>query len=153
MATNGIISFGVEFPHFSASLFPTESVATYFDFAVAPYWADHDARLHGAVSWEMYSTGDNSETNAIIGNINTFVNENAPNGTGFVGNFVFVGNWREMHPYPAGASETQAEPFLTMVSALLWENTPHPPSLYRSLSLSHTLSFSLVPFVHHVHLW
>lgn len=115
MSTNGILSFGVEFPHFLPSLFPTESAATYYDFAIAPYWADHDARLHGTVSWESYSTGDNAATDDIIARVNEFVNTNTDE-VDFTGNFVFVGNWREMHPYPAGAGPVQAQPFLDMVS-------------------------------------
>ena len=115
MATNGIISFGIEFPHFSAALFPTENAETYFDFAVAPYWTDNDARLYGQVSWEMYSTGDRADTDNIIQTVNDFINVNT-NETNFAGNFIFVGNWKEMHPYPAGASEFQAAPYLNMVS-------------------------------------
>ena len=118
MSTNGILSFGVEFPHFSAALFPTESAATYFDFAVAPYWTDNDARLNGRVSWEMYSTGDSTLTDDIIDNVNTFINTNT-NETDFVGNFVFVGSWSEMHPYPAGASPALAEPYLDNVSCYI----------------------------------
>ncbi|CAI8033001.1 Low-density lipoprotein receptor-related protein 6, partial [Geodia barretti] len=113
MSTNGIISFGVEFPHFSPSYFPTVSASTYFDYAVAPYWADHDARLHGTVSWEQYSTEESTETDDIIARVNEFINTNTEE-TNFAGNFVFVGNWREMHPYPAGASQLQAAPFLDM---------------------------------------
>ena len=117
VATNGIISFGLEFPHFSASLFPTESAATYYDYAVAPYWADNDARLNGQVSWEMYSTGEGPATDTIIQTINDFINDNT-NETNFAGTFVFVGFWEEMHPYPAGASATQAQPYLNHVSQL-----------------------------------
>ena len=115
LGVNGIISFGVEYPHFAAALFPTESSQTYYDFAVAPYWADNDARLYGSVSWEMYSTGDDATTDDIIENVNNFINMNT-NETDFTGNFVFVGFWEGMHPYPAGASETQAGPYLNFVS-------------------------------------
>ena len=115
MSTNGVVSFGIEFPHFSASLFPTESAATYYDFAVAPYWSDNDARLNGQVSWEMYRTGDSSATDDIIQDVNAFINLNT-NETNFAGNFIFVGFWEEMHPYPAGASPIQAAPYLNSVS-------------------------------------
>ena len=118
MSTNGIVSFGVEFPHFLSSLFPTESAVTYYDFAVAPYWTDNDARLNGHVSWEMYTIGDSSVTDDTIQTVNAFINKNT-NETDFVGNFVFVGNWSEMHPYPAGASDFQALPYLNYVSVPL----------------------------------
>ena len=117
---NGIISFGIEFPHFSAALFPTESAATYYDYAVAPYWADNDARLNGRVSWEMYSTGDSSVTDDIIDRINQFINTNT-NETNFAGTFVFVGFWEEMHPYPAGAGSIQAQPYLNHVSEFTFQ--------------------------------
>ena len=112
------MSFGIEFPHFSAALFPTESAATYFDFAVAPYWADNDARLNGLVSWEMYRTGDDAAADGIIQTVNDFINANTVE-TDFEGNFIFVGFWEEMHPYPAGASPIQAEPYLDSVSVFL----------------------------------
>ena len=112
------MSFGIEFPHFSAALFPTESAATYFDFAVAPYWADNDARLNGLVSWEMYRTGDDAAADDIIQTVNDFINANTVE-TDFEGNFIFVGFWEEMHPYPAGASPIQAEPYLDSVSVFL----------------------------------
>ena len=112
------MSFGIEFPHFSAALFPTESAATYFDFAVAPYWADNDARLNGLVSWEMYSIGDGAAADDIIQRVNDFINANTVE-TDFEGNFIFVGFWEEMHPYPAGASPIQAEPYLDSVSGFL----------------------------------
>ena len=118
MATNGILSFGRGFSHFFASLFPTESAQTYFEFAVAPYWSDNDARLYGRVSWEMYSTGDDATTDNIIESVNSFINMNTEE-IDFAGNFVFVGTWSEMHPYPAGASEQLAEPYLENVSGIL----------------------------------
>ena len=115
MGVNGIISFGVEYPHFAAALFPTELAETYYDFAVAPYWADNDARLYGTVSWEMYSTGESDTTDDIIETVNSFINMNT-NETDFAGDFIFVGFWEGMHPYPAGASESQAAPYLNFVS-------------------------------------
>ena len=115
LSTNGIISFGVEFPQFLASLFPTDSADIYFDYAVAPYWSDNDARLNGRVSWDMYSSGESEDTDNIIDTVNQFINANT-NETDFVGTFVFVGFWEEMHPYPAGASSILAEPYLSSVS-------------------------------------
>ena len=115
VGTNGIISFGLEFPHYSPSLFPTTSAETYYDFAIAPYWTDNDARLNGRVSWEMYSTGDGDTTDDIIQSVNEFINANT-NETDFAGTFLFVSFWEGMHPYPAGASPDQAAPYLNFVS-------------------------------------
>ena len=83
---------------------------------MAPYWSDNDARLNGLVSWEMYTLGESTQTNDIIGRVNDFINLNEDED--FAGNFVFVGTWSEMHPYPAGASEFQAAPYLNNVSKI-----------------------------------
>ena len=114
MATNGLVSFGLEFPTFAPALFPTDSIETYHDYVTAPYWADNDARLNGRVSWEMYSTGDSDTTDDIIQSVNEFirVNENDDN---FDGTFLFVGFWEGMHPYPAGADPALATPYLNNV--------------------------------------
>ena len=77
---------------------------------------DNDARLNGRVSWEFYSTGETSDTDATISEINTFLNMNT-NETDFSGDFVFISFWEEMHPYPAGASAGQAGPYLMHVSS------------------------------------
>ena len=112
MAVNGIISFGARFTNYIPILFPTDNIDIY---VLAPYWADHDIRLYGNVSWEMYSTGDTPTTDDIIDMVNNFINNNT-NETDFVGHFMFVGFWEETHPFPAGSSETQAAPYLTSVS-------------------------------------
>ena len=114
MATNGLISFGLEFPTFAPSLFPTDDAEVYYDYVTAPYWADNDARLNGRVSWEMYSTGDSPATDDIIGSVNDFLSTNGY-GDDFVGTFMFVGFWEGMHPYPAGSDPTLAAPYLNSV--------------------------------------
>ena len=70
-------------------------------YFIAPYWADNNARLHGSMSWEMYSVGYGSITDDIIKNVTNIVNIKA-NNMRFSGNLVFVANWNEMHPFPAG---------------------------------------------------
>lgn len=114
MATNGLISFGLEFPHYAAALFPGDSIDTYYDYATAPYWADSDARLNGRVSWEMYSTGDSNATDENIDSVNDFIHVNE-HDTNFKGTFMFVGFWEGMHPYPAGSDPALATPYLTSV--------------------------------------
>ena len=116
MSTNGAVAFGVEFPYYNPLLFPTSpDNIIYHEYVVAPYWSDNDARLHGNVSWEMYSTGDSSETDDLINRVSIFVSITT-NTTNFNGNFVFVANWIEMHPYPAGVSPQGGVPYLNMVS-------------------------------------
>ena len=67
----------------------------------------------------MYSTGESDTTDDIIKTVNSFINMNT-NETDFVGNFTFIGTWSEMHPYPAGASEEQAQPYLGNVSSSMF---------------------------------
>ena len=117
MATNGIISFGLEFPTFSPALFPTGNIETHYDYAVAPYWSDNDARLNGRVSWEMYSSGESEDTDDIIDTVNQFINENTEDSS-FNGTFLFVGFWEGMHPFPAGADPSLATPYLDSVCIL-----------------------------------
>ena len=87
-------------------------------YFIAPYWADNDARLHGSMSWEMYSVGYGPKTDDIITNVTNFIRITS-NNMEFSGNLVFVANWNEMHPYPAGISVKAALPYLHMVSVSL----------------------------------
>ena len=111
VSTNGVLDFGGPFQHYSPSLFPTTAYDIMYRHVVAPYWSDNDARLNGLVSWEMYSVGDGL---SIIDRINSFINTET-NDTNFMGSFVFVATWSEMHPFPAGVNLTYAEPYLSMV--------------------------------------
>ena len=109
-----MLDFGGPFGYYSPSLFPTTAYNIHNRHVVAPYWSDNDARLNGLVSWEMYSVGDGLSTDAIIDRINSFINTET-NNTNFMGSFVFVATWSEMHPYPAGQDLIYAEPYLSMV--------------------------------------
>ena len=109
-----MLGFGGSFEHLPPSLFPTTEYDIIYRHVVAPYWSDNDARLNGLVSWEMYSVGDGLSTDAIIDRINSFINTET-NNTNFMGSFVFVATWSEMHPYPAGQDLIYAEPYLSMV--------------------------------------
>lgn len=64
----------------------------------------------------MYEAGESSATDNIIDRVNLFINRNT-NETDFAGDFVFVGFWEEMHPYPAGVNNSiLAEEYLNYVS-------------------------------------
>ena len=103
VSTHGVISFGSSFSDYSAVLFPSTNDSSVFSrLVIAPYWADNDARHHGLVSWEMYSTGDSPGSDEIIDRINFFISMNSNSST-FSGRFVFIGTWSEMHPFPSAA--------------------------------------------------
>ena len=113
MSINGVLSFGLPFPHFPPLLLPPAPDSDIYQmYFIAPYWADNDARLHGSISWEMYSVGYSPKTDDIINNITDFINYNA-NNMEFSGNFVFVANWNE---YPTEKSTEASLPYLHMVS-------------------------------------
>ena len=63
----------------------------------------------------MYSVGCSPKTDDIITNVTDFIKIKAKNME-FSGNFAFVANWNEMHPYPAGNSIKASLPYLHMVS-------------------------------------
>ena len=106
VGTNGIVSFGSPFMNFEAYLFPHTNGSNIYDsYIVAPYWTDNDARRNGRVTWEIYSTSDGLvKSTEIIRRVRHFIRLNT-NNRGFNGNFVFVANWSEMHPYPAGYAQ------------------------------------------------
>ena len=81
---------------------------------MAPFYSDTDSRLNGRIFWEMYGFGDSQKTDEIIIRVGSFIST-FTNSTGFRPNFVFVATWWQMHPYPAGQSVIEAEPYFEMV--------------------------------------
>ena len=64
----------------------------------------------------MYSTSDGLvQSTEIIRRVRNFIRLNT-NNREFNGNFVFVANWSEMHPWPAGQSLYDEHFYLHMVS-------------------------------------
>ena len=82
---------------------------------MAPFYSDTDTRLNGRIFWEMYNIGDSRNTDEIVIKVGSFINT-FTNTTDFRPNFVLVATWWQMHPYPAGQSHIEAEPYLQMVS-------------------------------------
>ena len=87
----------------------------YGHYLIAPYWADHDAQQTGSITWEMYSVGDRLTSDEVIERINIFIRNNTHHKS-YNGNFVFVGNWSDLPPYPAGQSPENARCFENIVS-------------------------------------
>ena len=115
VGTNGIISFGSHFNNYQAHIFPySNGSVIYQSHVIAPYWTDNDARLNGRVSWEMYGTSDGQISTEIIAKVRTFIITNIKSNR-FDANFVFVANWSQMHPFPAGEYNSDPEPYYDMV--------------------------------------
>ena len=112
VGTNGIISFGEEYPHFDASPFPTDLAASYYSYVVAPYWADVDARADGNITWEIHRTGENPTSDALIQTVNSFITNET--GVELNGRWMMVTTWYMVHPWPHGLNPT--DPNLQLVS-------------------------------------
>ncbi len=119
VGTNGIISFGAPFQHWSPNPFPTTDYWTRTSYVVAPYWSDVDTRMEGTVCYE-YHEADLIEDTTTIDRVSTFIRENT--GTDFSGLWMLVAEWNSVHPYPHGVANTATdlspgyEEFLQLVS-------------------------------------
>ena len=114
--TNGIVSFGAEFPHYDASPFPTSEVGSSTAYAAAPFWSDVDTRLNGSIWYEVH---DAAEGNAVSSAQLSFVNTWFKTETGleFEGDLMIVATWDHVHPWPHGNSADQdlVDPYLQSV--------------------------------------
>ncbi len=99
VGTNGIISFSNPWFFWYPETFPTTSFNTREAFVVAPFWADHDIRVEGTVSYKTYSFGD-GDSNIMLEYVSSFIRSNR--NESFTGQWMLVANWTDVHPYPHG---------------------------------------------------
>jgi len=102
VGTNGVISFGAEFPHWNAMLFPTNINTNLSAYVVAPYWADADARLGGEIRYEVFERGcdDTNVSNLLLDRVGNFITNET--GVQFTGTLMMTVMWDEVHPWPHG---------------------------------------------------
>ncbi len=95
MSTNGYFSFGSRVNDFNPSLFPTEDGYTYF---VSPFWADAtiEGNVSGQVSYEVHSAGNGTQPSGLLSNISVYISEAV--GEAFQGDWMLVGEWKEVPP-------------------------------------------------------
>lgn len=86
VSSNGLISFDRDLNAFSPVLFPN---STSYSYIVAPFWADHDTRLAGQVSYRMYNKSDN-----IIPVVSRFIRQQTE--TDFDGSWMLVAHWKDI---------------------------------------------------------
>lgn len=103
VGTNGVISFEDPWAFWYPETFPTSFQATREAFVVAPFWADHDIRLEGEVSYQTYTFGD-SDSNAALEYVSAFVRSRSNTAGNFTGRWMLVAQWTDVHPYPHGNS-------------------------------------------------
>ena len=112
IGTNGIVSFGREYSHFNSEPFPTERAASYYAYVVAPFWADADARLEGAVYYETHTAGNSDISNERLDTVNAFILAvHEP----FFGTWMMLVTWDRVHPFPHGFGGS-TDPYVLSVS-------------------------------------
>jgi len=83
---------------------------------VAPYWTDNDIRREGNVSYEVFqlqATGVYGDQ--LLDDISSIIRERKMSSD-FKGIFMILAEWKDVHPYPHGASSSSDnDPFLAKV--------------------------------------
>lgn len=101
VGTNGIISFEEPWYFWYPQTFPTTSSRTRDRFVVAPFWADHDIRLEGEVTYQTYYFLDR-DSNAALEYVSAFIRNQSDAAESFSGRWMLVAQWTDVHPYPHG---------------------------------------------------
>ena len=68
---------------------------------VAPFWADHDPRPSGQISYEVHNR--NTE---LLSSVNRFIRQQT--ATDFNGNWLLVGEWNNVAEYGSTADKVSA---------------------------------------------
>jgi len=86
---------------------------------VAPYWTDNDIRKEGYVSYEVFQlqvTGGYGDQ--LLDSVSSVIRERNVS-LDFKGSFMILAEWRDVHPFPHGASSSSDnDPFLAKVQEL-----------------------------------
>ena len=98
VSSNGLFSFGRSVNFFSPVLFPN---STTYRYMVAPFWADHDPRPSGQISYEVHNR--NTE---LLSSVNRFIRQQT--ATDFNGNWLLVGEWNNVAEYGSTADKVSA---------------------------------------------
>ena len=99
VASNGHVSFRIDYTHFNPELFPTTNPNIYWDFVSAPFWSDVDLRLEGSASWEIHTVAQSQE---MIDSVSLFIRENYDSAGDFSGDWMMIVYWEDVHPWPHG---------------------------------------------------
>lgn len=98
VSSNGLFSFGRSVEFFSPVLFPNSSSYRYI---IAPFWADHDPRPTGQISYEVHSS--NTELLSVV---NRFIRQQA--ATNFEGSWMLVAEWNNVAEYGFSADKVSS---------------------------------------------
>lgn len=81
VSSNGLISFNNTITSHSPVLFPNLN----YRYTVAPFWADHDLRPAGQVSYEVYSKSNT------MSSVNRFIRQQTESD--FEGSWMLIAKW------------------------------------------------------------
>ena len=95
-----MISFSRPFYYWYPSQFPGFYYLRRFH-VVAPYWADHDIRREGNISYETFERGRSESDDNVLDKVNAFLQLRM--SLNFYGTFMILAEWRDVHPYPHGS--------------------------------------------------
>ena len=105
VSTNGIISFGSQFPHFGATLFPNDNNPTVFNSCVAaPYWGDIDNRNLGEIWYETHAAGQSSYSDSQLQQVSNLVISERNLSYSFQGTWMVVATWNRSVPFAGTGS-------------------------------------------------
>ena len=96
MGTNGVISFGRTFLRHLPVEFPSPFPEVYTNYILAPFWADVDIRLIGAIYYETHTMAVNGSRD-LLNRVSSFITFKT--GEEFQGNWMIVALWDDVHPY------------------------------------------------------
>ena len=97
-----MISFSRPFYYWYPSPFPGYYYLRRF-YVVAPYWADHDIRREGSVSYEVFERGRSQFDDLTLGTVNDYLRIINRSSSEFSGTFMILAEWSNVHPYPHGS--------------------------------------------------
>ena len=97
-----MISFSRPFYYWYPSPFPGYYYLRRF-YVVAPYWADHDIRRKGSVSYETFERGKSRNDDYILNRVNDYLRSSDMAPLNFSGTFMILAEWNGVHPYPHGS--------------------------------------------------
>ena len=88
-----MLSFGRNVDFFNPVLFPNSSS---YHYVVAPFWADHDPRPTGQISYEVHNT-----STELLSLVNRFIRQQTE--TNFEGLWMLVAEWNNVAEYGSTA--------------------------------------------------
>ena len=151
MSTNGAISFGSGWFFWYPQPFPTTQFFVRNAYVVAPFWSDNDIRRNGTIRYETHtrSTGTNSTSGQLLDQVSSFIvnQENLTTGS-FLGQWMLVAEWDDVHPYPHGGVSVGVDTFLDKVGTTISKCTLSFKDVCKFWHMTHTHTHTQLYIMH-----